>query len=155
VRKSLHRFKFEDARGYRRTYSKLLADCIQIHYEGKYDIISWVPVSAERRKKRGYDQAMLLALATALELDDVAVETLRKVKDVTPQSDLGGRDERQANISGAYAATDIELIAGKRVLLIDDVVTTGATLGEGANCLLDAGAAEVLCATLARAAGQV
>jgi len=150
VRKSLHRFKFEDARDYRRAYSTLLADCIRTHYGGEYDMISWVPVSKERRKKRGYDQAMLLALATALELNDVAVETLRKVRNAAPQSELGGRDERRANISGAYEATDQELIAGKRILLIDDVVTTGATLSEGARSLLMAGADQVLCATLAR-----
>ncbi|MCL2827356.1 MAG: double zinc ribbon domain-containing protein [Oscillospiraceae bacterium] len=150
VRKSLHRFKFEDARDYRRAYSAFLADCVRTHYKDKYDMISWVPVSRERRKKRGYDQAMLLALATALELDDVAAETLRKVKNAAPQSELGGRDERRANISGAYEVTDEELIAGKRILLIDDVVTTGATLSEAARSLLMAGADQVLCATLAR-----
>jgi len=93
---------------------------------------------------------MLLALATALELGDVAAETLIKPYDVQAQSELGGKEERSANISGAYVALDTEIIEGKRVLLIDDVVTTGSTLSECARVLLTAGAVKVMCATLAR-----
>ena len=93
---------------------------------------------------------MLLALATALELNDVAVETLVKPHDVQAQSELGDKVERSANISGAYTAFDPELIEGKCVLLIDDVVTTGSTLAECAKVLLSAGASRVVCAALAR-----
>jgi len=150
VRKSILRFKFRGASSYAGTYGKLLADCIRDCPDASYDLISWVPLSSKRERSRGYDQAMLLALATALELDDVAVETLAKPHDVQAQSELGGRDERSANIFGAYAVTDAELIIGKRVLLIDDVVTTGSTLAECAKVLLSAGASKVVCAALAR-----
>ena len=115
-----------------------------------YDIISWVPLSGKRKRSRGYDQAMLLALATALELSDVAAETLKKTKDVQAQSEIKGRDARRVNISGAYEAADPELVEGKRVLLIDDVYTTGTTLSECARILLMAGAGSVVCAALAR-----
>ena len=151
VRDSILRFKFKDASGYSKTYSKLLADCIRTNLAGCYDLISWVPLSGKRLKERGYDQSMLLALAAALELDDVAVSTLEKIKDVDRQSTAGSAEKRRANISGAYAAADPELIAGKRILLIDDIITTGSTLSECARTLLDAGAAEVLCAAVARA----
>ena len=150
VREALLRFKFHDATSYAGLFGKLIADCIRENLEGQYDLISWVPLSANRLKKRGYDQAMLLAMAAALELDDVAVETLIKHTDVPAQSGMGSAEKRRANISGSYAASDPELIAGKRVLLIDDIVTTGSTLSECARTLLGAGAAEVLCATLAR-----
>jgi len=150
VRKSILRYKFRGASAYADTYGRLLADCISGQPELKYDIISWVPLSTKRKRSRGYDQAMLLALATALELHDVAVETLKKPFDVQAQSDLGGKEERSANISGAYEATDPELIDGKCVLLIDDVVTTGSTLSECAKVLLLAGATRVVCAVLAR-----
>ncbi len=150
VRESLLRFKFNSATGYAETYGKLLAECISENLDGRYDMISWVPLSARRLKERGYDQAMLLALAAALELNDVAVSTLEKVRHVAKQSTVGSPEKRRANISGAYRVSDTELIEGKRVLLIDDIITSGSTLGECARMLRQAGAAEVLCATVAR-----
>ena len=150
VRKSLLRYKFKGVTAYADVYGRVLADCIRENPDIGYDVISWVPLSNKRKKTRGYDQAMILALATALQLDDVAVETLKKPHDVQAQSELLGRDERSANISGAYEATDPELIEGKCVLLIDDIVTTGSTLSECASVLLAAGASRVVCAALAR-----
>jgi len=151
VRKSILRYKFSGASLYADTYARLLADCIRDCPNVEYDIISWVPLSSKREKSRGYDQAMLLALATALELNDVAVETLKKHKDVQAMSELGDKTERSANISGAYEVTEPELVCGKRVLLIDDVVTTGSTLSECARMLLHAGAKGVIGAALAKA----
>lgn len=150
VRESLLRFKFKDATGYAEEYGKLLADCIRDNLAGRYDLISWVPLSKKRLKERGYDQAMLLALAAALELDDVAVSTLEKPLEAEKQSQMGSPEKRRANISGAYRVADPELVQGRRILLIDDIVTTGATLSECAKTLLEAGAAEVLCAAVAR-----
>ena len=150
VRESLLRFKFKDATGYAEEYGKLLADCIRENLAGRYDLISWVPLSRERLKERGYDQAMLLALAAALELDDVAVSTLEKPLDAEKQSTMGSAEKRRANIAGAYKAADPELVEGRRILLIDDIVTTGSTLSECAKTLLAAGAKEVLCAAVAR-----
>jgi len=150
VRESLLRFKFKDATGYADVYGRLLADCIRENLAGRYDLISWVPLSKGRLKERGYDQAMLLALSTALALDDVAVSTLRKVREVEKQSTMGSEEKRRANIAAAYEVEDRELIEGRRILLIDDIVTTGATLSECAGTLREAGAAEVLCAAVAR-----
>jgi len=149
VRKSILRFKFRGATAHAEVYGRILADCIRANPSLGYDVISWVPLSDKRERSRGYDQAMLLALATALELGDVAVETLEKPMDVQAQSELGGKQERCANISGAYVALDEELIDGKCVLLVDDVVTTGSTLDECAKVLLSAGATRVVCASLA------
>lgn len=150
VRESLLRFKFKGATGYAGTYGKLLAGCIESELPGRYDLISWVPLSRKRYKERGYDQAMLLALATALELGDVAVSTLEKTRHVEKQSHMGSAEKRRANISGAYSVPDRELIEGKRILLIDDIITSGSTLSECARTLRAAGAREVLCATVAR-----
>ncbi|MCL2221863.1 MAG: double zinc ribbon domain-containing protein [Oscillospiraceae bacterium] len=150
VRRSILRYKFRGASFYAEAYGKLMAECIRENPELNYDIISWVPLSSKRERTRGYDQAMLLALATALELDDVAVETLKKHRDVRAQSELGDRAERSENIEGAYIASDPEIIAGKRVLLIDDIVTTCSTLEECAGVLIRAGASDVVCASLAR-----
>lgn len=149
VRESILRFKFKGRDEYAGYYGRLIADCVRRDLSGKYDIITWVPLSRERKKSRGYDQAMLICMAAALELDDVAVELLKKVVDAPAQSSLG-ESERRANILGAYEAADEELIEGRRVLLVDDVVTTGSTLSECARVLLDAGAVSVVCAALAR-----
>ena len=150
VRESMLRFKFKEATGYSKVYGRLVAECIDENLKGRYDLISWVPLGKKRLRERGYDQAMLLALSAALELSDVAVSTLEKVTDTQKQSQMGSAENRQANISGAYIASDAELIFEKRILLIDDVVTTGSTLSECAKTLLAAGAAEVLCAAVAR-----
>lgn len=151
VRESIHRYKFSSRNGYAKTYGRLVAQCICDHLAGKYDIITWVPLSAKHLKRRGYDQAMLLAMATALERNEVAVETLRKVRNTDTQSRLNNDSSRRANVLGAYEVTDPKLVEGKRVLLIDDVVTTGATLSECARMLRMCGAEDVVCATLARA----
>ena len=151
VRASFHRYKFKGVRGYSRTYGRLVAQCVQDHLAGRYDLITWVPLSRARLRQRGYDQAMLLASAAALALDDVAAETLGKVRDTDAQAGLGKNDaSRRANVLSAYQVTDPALVEGRRVLLIDDIVTTGSTLSECARVLRTAGATDVVCAALAR-----
>ncbi|MCL2568896.1 MAG: hypothetical protein FWE12_05625 [Oscillospiraceae bacterium] len=150
MRDSHHRYKFQGASFYSRTYAPYLAECIAAHCGTRYDLISWVPLSRKRLRERGYDQARLLADDTAAVLGTRTVATLKKVKNTAAQSGLGGPEERKANISEAYVVLDQASIARKRILLVDDVSTTGATLAECARCLLKAGAEEVICATLAR-----
>ena len=113
-----------------------------------------MPVSEKRRKQRGYDQAMLLAMAAALSLDDVAVETLKKCKDTPAQSSLECAEQRRTNVVDAYEIVDPELVAGQRVLLIDDIITTGATLEEASRTLKNAGAASVVAAAVAKTTHQ-
>lgn len=150
---SFHRYKFGGRTGYAKVYGRLMAQCVQDYLRGRYDLITWVPLSDRRRKDRGYDQAFLLAQAAALELDDVAAETLHKEQDVAAQSSLEDDARRRANVLGVYEVPDPELVAGKRILLVDDVVTTGATLSECARTLRAAGASDVVAVTLARARG--
>ena len=93
--------------------------------------------------------AVLLALAVAGELGIPARQTLDKFRDNQPNSQLKTQPERRANVLGVYKAVDPEAFRGKRVLLLDDIVTTGATAGEAARVLLTAGACEVHCAAVA------
>ena len=113
-----------------------------------YDVITGA--DQPRKRARGYDQSMLLAYTIALKLQDVALETLRKTVNNEPQSNLDGAALRRKNVQGAYEVIDPALVRGKRILLVDDIMTTGATLSECAAALLGAGAAEVVCAVLAR-----
>ncbi len=151
VRDSIRRYKFKGRRGYHKVYGALVAQCVHDHLAGRYDLITWVPLSPQRKRERGYDQAFLLASAAALELGEVAVETLRKGRDTDPQSGISEASRRRANVLGAYEPVDPELVHGRRILLIDDVVTTGSTLSECARILRTMGASDVVCAALARA----
>ena len=148
-RRAMERYKFGGATAYAGYFGRLVAESVRANLAGEYDLISWVPLSKERLTERGYDQAMLIAMAAALELGDVAVETLRRTRNAAPQSHLSGDEDRRANISGAFAVTDPELVAGKRVLLIDDIATSGSTASECARVLGLAGAAEVYCGVVA------
>ena len=113
------------------------------------EVLTWIPVSTLRRWKRGFDQTQLLALATARELGIPAVKTLKKIRHTPPQSGIGKADARRANVLGAYRITDPALVRDKSVLLLDDILTTGATASECAKTLLLAGAREVSCAVVA------
>ena len=151
VRKSLHRYKFGRARHYAPAYGRLLAMILQNHGPKDFDLLTWVPVSRLRRLTRGYDQVQLLAeeMGTALEIEPVAL--LKKIRHNRPQSGIRGDAQRRANVLGAYREIDCEAIAGKRILLLDDILTTGATAGECARVLKIAGAKEVHCAVIAAA----
>lgn len=149
VRESLLRYKFQECPGYAAPYGEMLAVCIRTELDGSWDLITWVPLSRRRLRERGYDQARLLAEETAKRLGTEAVRTLEKPVNTARQSATGSREKRAANISGAYRVPDPALVAGRRILLIDDIVTTGATLSEAARTLRTAGAAEVVCAALA------
>lgn len=151
VRQSIHRFKFTGRRWYARTYGVLTAQCVQDHLTGEYDLISWVPVSRKRRRQRGYDQARLLSDETGAHLGLEPVELLRKIRDNPAQSSLKDAAQRRANVMSVYEAPWPERAAGRRILLVDDVVTTGETLSECARTLRMAGAEAVVCVTLARA----
>ena len=150
VRGSLHRYKFRGARHYAAGYGRLLALRIQEELP-RADLITWVPVSAKRRRERGFDQVELLALAVSEELGIPAEGLLEKFRDNQPNSALKTQPERRANVLGVYKAVQPERIRGKRVLLLDDIVTTGATASECARVLMTAGAEEILFAALAAA----
>ena len=75
---------------------------------------------------------------------------MKKRRHTPPQASISGRAARKANVSGAFRAVDKERISGRSILLIDDVITTGATLAECTRVLLMAGAKEVSCATLCK-----
>lgn len=150
-RRSILRYKFRGARHYAAPYGRLLAMKLrQIHPAG-FDILTWVPVSPIRRFTRGYDQVELLAKAVGRELGMEPVRTLRKIRHNRPQAGISGAAERRANVLGVYRVTDPALVRDKRVLLLDDVITTGATAGECARVLLTAGAKEVHCGCVAAA----
>ena len=151
IRGSLLRYKFRRARHYAPVYGRMLAMRLQQEYPDGFDILTWVPVSRLRRFTRGYDQVELLAEAVGQELGMQPVSTLKKVRNNRPQSGIGGQAKRRANVLGVYRAVCPQEVRGQRVLLLDDIITTGATAGECARVLLTAGAKEVHCGVIAAA----
>ena len=149
VRKSILRYKFYQARHYAPGYGRLLSRKIAEVYPEGFDLLTWVPVSPLRKLTRGYDQAALLAKAAGAELGITPVPLLKKIRHNRPQSGISKEAKRRANVLGAYRVTDPQQVAGKRCLLLDDVLTTGSTAGECARMLKTAGAKEVHCAVLA------
>ena len=149
VRNSILRYKFYHARHYAPGYGRFLAGKIAEVYPEGFDCLTWVPVSPLRKLTRGYDQAELLAKAVGAELGMEPVPMLKKIRHNRPQSGITKEAKRRANVLGAYRVTDPRLGAGKKILLLDDVLTTGSTAGECARMLKTAGAKEVHCAVLA------
>ena len=149
IKDALHRYKFKG----RQFYSKYLAEYMSAAFELwgiEIDLISWAPLSRKRLHKRGYDQAELLAEELSRREGIEKARLLRKTKNVKPQSITGAYDQRRENISGAYEAFDENKIKNRKILLIDDIVTTGSTLSECAGILMAAGAAQVYALTAAR-----
>lgn len=149
VRQAVHRYKFGGRSGYAGALGILMAQCAQDHLKELPQVVTWVPVSRRRLRRRGYDQSRLLAQSVARTLGLPVQRLLRKTLDNPAQSGLSGESERRANVLGVYES--VGETQGRRVLLVDDVVTTGATLSECARTLRTAGAAQVVCLTLTRA----
>lgn len=151
VRKSLVRYKFYQARHYSHGYGRILAMKLLQEYPDGFDILTWVPVSRFRKLCRGYDQVELLANCVGQELGMTLVPLLKKKRNNRAQSGIRDAEKRRANVLGVYRTIHESEIAGKRILLLDDILTTGATMGECARMLLTQGAAQVHGAAVAAA----
>jgi ComF family protein len=150
VRKSIHRFKFSNARSYADVFARCITTKIMDGAFGvPFDCITWAPTSLLRKLKRGYDQSELLARSLAKQLGVPALRLLKKVRNTPAQSGLRDSAARRANVVNAYRIISAEQVTGKRILLVDDVLTTGATASECAKILTAAGAKDILLATIA------
>lgn len=150
VREALLRLKFRGGSALAEPLGELLAQCAAEQFGGEFDTVTWVPVSRKRLKRRGYDQSRLLAEAACRRWDTRPVRLLTKIQDNPAQSGLRNEAARRVNVLGVYDPAESETIRGRRILLIDDICTTGATLRECVRVLRDNGAAAVLCLTVAK-----
>lgn len=147
VRDALLRLKFQGASEIAEPLGELIARCAAEQFGGEFDTVTWVPVSKKRLRKRGYDQSELLARSACRFWDIQPVRLLEKKVDNPAQSGIHDGAARRANVLGVYEA--VGDVAGKRILLIDDICTTGATLIECTRVLEDAGAEQVVCVAVA------
>lgn len=150
LRRALHRYKYRPdpclARGLGRLFTERGCDLA-----GTPDVIVPVPLHLDRLRWRGFNQSILLArhlqrsLGTPLEVD-----ALERLRPTAPQVELD-ETARRRNVAGAFAVTDVSVVRGRRILLVDDVLTTGSTVQACSLALLRAGAGSVDVLVLARA----
>lgn len=148
AREAVHALKYEGRRVLAGPMARCLADCLPEGYRGARLVLG-VPLHDRRRRERGYNQSELLARALAAEAGLPAVsESVKRVRATPPQVGLSAR-ERVDNVRGAFLAD--ERVRGERVLLVDDVCTTGATMAACAAAVAMAGGEVVAGVTFTRA----
>lgn len=149
LREAVHKSKYYRDLGLGEIMAKNLIDVV-IGNQWEVDCVASIPLGKKRLKERGYNQAGLLARPLAWELGvDYKPKSFRRIRETQSQVNLN-RGERIENVTGAFWA-DTKIIRGKQVLMVDDVMTTGATVNAASKAAVEAGAAKVYVVTLARA----
>jgi ComF family protein len=151
VKQLIHEFKYSG-----KDYLGALLGDLMNRFIRKYqlpieylDYILPVPLHKSRQREREFNQAQLLGKEIAREFNkQILTDVLIRIKPTKRQTDLAPR-EREANVENSFAVVAPELIRGKNLLLVDDVLTTGATSSQAARCLKNSGAEKVLLLTLA------
>ncbi len=154
LRRAVHRLKYRGQQGASRALADLLVPLVEglaipTGQSGR-PLVLPVPLHSAREQQRGYNQAALLARPLAGSLSaPYAPGLIRRLRSTVPQVGLS-RQQRQVNVQGAFVASP--RLAGRVVVLVDDVATTGSTLGSAADACRAAGATSVYAVTLAREA---
>ncbi len=152
VSKSLYYFKYKNMRSAVEIYvGEIVKREESVLKEWRIDVLVPVPLSRKRRKKRGYNQAFLLAALLGERMDVPTKELAVRIKETKPQRQLDNR-QRKRNVSEVFRLT--ESVAGKRVLIVDDIYTTGATINELSKTLKEGGASQVYFLTVSIGQGK-
>ena len=140
LRSTVHALKY---RGVSAVAEPLAAGVDASGFATDLDLITAVPMRGRRQRRRGYNQANVLGQRVALQISvPFDPEALRRIRGASPQAEQADLPARRRNVEGAFRA-DPRQVAGRRVLVVDDVTTTGATLDACARALLDAGVLSV------------
>lgn len=137
---AIYRLKFRNQPKLAATLAQMMAErfCSQLS-KLSIDLICDVPMSPQKQRQRGYNQAQLLAQQVAKQTNIPYAPLLEKIK-TTPEQHTLGAEQRKHNLKDAYRVVSPQQVLGKRILIIDDVITTGSTMNECAHTLRDAGA---------------
>jgi len=157
IKTALHRFKFQKRRKLAEPLGILLVKYLS-HTPAlpmdEMDCIVPVPLHRKRQRERGYNQAQLLAAVISRYYEVPVIAALARMKDTHPQFDLP-REARLTNVKGAFKVADPKAVYNKKILLLDDIYTTGSTISECSKVLKIAGARSVEVLTLSRAVDPV
>ena len=147
LRQLIHLYKYGKVRTLARPLSTLLLRALPI--DERFDAVTAVPLHWRRRWLRGFNQAGLLAALVAHHRGIPLANVLRRVRATSSQAGLSGTNRRR-NVSAAFRSRGARAVEGRRILLIDDVMTTGSTAAACAIALKRAGAKRVALLTVAR-----
>jgi ComF family protein len=152
VRELIHRLKYNRRVQHRLPLARLAVRRLTSFIaESGADLVIPVPLHVKRLRQRGFNQAVLLGEIAAREWElPLMRRNLRRIRWTEPQINLS-LAERLANVRGAFSVSEPLLIRDKRIILVDDVYTTGSTVSECSRVLTAAGASEVFVVTIARA----
>ena len=151
IRRIILKYKFqEEAYLYKTFVNFLLKNENFFEKIKKYDTIVPVPISKKRKKERGYNQSELIAKEIAIACNlELETECLFKIKNIIEQSKLN-KEERRKNIQGVYDLVNKGKLYKKKILLVDDIYTTGSTVNECARVLRKARPNKIGVFTLAK-----
>ena len=152
IKKILHDYKYLDKPYYFKMLGYFLYQYIQETNYTDYDFITTVPLHNIKLRKRGYNQAELIAKYLAKKLSIPYIDTLKRVKNTTKQSNLS-KEDRARNLKNVFeikSKNTYNKIRGKKILIVDDIYTTGATINECSSVLTTNGANRVYSITVAR-----
>lgn len=150
MRQGLHGLKFHSRVTGSRYFARLMVQCLRRYALTGFDAVTWVPVSRARERKRGYDQSELLAREVAKIIDVKPRRLIIKSKNTKPNSMLKSEEARRENVAGAFRLAPFAKI-GDKILLVDDIITTGSTATACAEVLTLGGAKEIVVLTVAAA----
>ncbi len=151
IRQRLIEYKFQDKSYMYKTFAKIILKNKKVcGFLEKYDIIIPVPIHKKRRLKRGYNQTELIAKEICKNISlELKTDVLIKQKNIKAQSELN-KNERKQNIKNAFEIKNINEIIDKKILLFDDIYTTGSTVNECSKILKKAGAKQIGVVTIAK-----
>ena len=151
VRNAIINYKFKGKKFNAKSFAIAVCnDVEQVYKVTDFEIVACVPLSAERQRERGFNQSEIVAEKIAQYFKKPYEPLLKKTKNNSEQHKLSAK-EREKNVTGVYSVIDEEKVRGKKILLIDDVATTGNTLAECCRTLKNSGADKILCAAIATA----
>jgi ComF family protein len=151
VGEALRQLKYEKALWLAPDLAQLLMNCLNAEYPGmQFDLLAPVPLHHVRRRERGYNQSAVLAAELARHIRCRSMPgLLRRIRPTTTQTNLTA-PQRLSNVLNAFESKKAKWLVGRRVLLVDDVMTTGATVDACAKALKKGGAQSVHVLTVAR-----
>lgn len=152
VRALIHNLKFNFLEAAAEPLGLLLAQyAAELNIFKEPRLIIPIPLSKQRRRERGFNQAELLARSLSKRFGAPLVTPLERLKNSPPQSGAQNAKARAVNVAGCFSVSDPAAVLGKRVVLVDDVTTSGATFLEAARALKNAGVKNILALAVAKA----